>query len=190
MLNFLSRFEFLFWVGGAGMQEHGQGSLEAPFLLPPNFLAPEGPNVDFSCDGVKSVLPRLVLRHPIRHSPRHPREGSQRIPFPHTVRSGVKSCSTPLWILLQWYGRLGWHQNLGVLFLWVWSWGMDYKQAFVEWLVMFVKPVLSWIQPFGHEAGKKAQVQEWQSGKQHVCGPCLAIAVKKNKNPTGCVMLH
>lgn len=88
-------------------------------------------------------------------------------------------CSTPLGILLEWYQRLGWHQNLGVLFLWVWSWGMDYKQAFVEWLVMFVKPVLSWIQPFGHESGEKAQVQVWQSGKQHVCGPCLAIAVKK-----------
>lgn len=88
-------------------------------------------------------------------------------------------CPTPLWILLEWYKALGWHQYLGFFFLWVWSWGMNYKQAFVEWLVMFDKPVLSWIQPFGHESGKKAQVQVWQSGKQHVCGPCLAIAVKK-----------
>lgn len=69
----------------AGMQERGQGSLEAAFLLPPSFLAPEQLNTDFTRDVAKSVLPQAGPQI------------SQRIPFPHSVISGVQSVFNTTW---------------------------------------------------------------------------------------------
>lgn len=61
MLNFLSRFEFMFWVGGETVCRNARAWARlsgGSIFAPPNFLAPEWLNIDFTSNAVKSVLPQ------------------------------------------------------------------------------------------------------------------------------------
>lgn len=65
----------------AGMQKHGQGSLEGSIFFSPNFLAPEEQNIDFS-SMEPTTLPHAGLQ------PQVP--GIPVFPFPYSVRAGIK----------------------------------------------------------------------------------------------------
>ena len=103
------------------------------------------------------------------------------IPFPYSVRVNTKAhreFSKLLWILLEWYNGAWLRPNTDfsisscVIM-------RDGEQAFGEWLVLFVKPVLSWIQCLlvMSQVRKCPSVTEWKIAC--VCGPHLVISVEK-----------